>query len=1007
MFRFALSSNAICFIPIFAVIILQVTGQTYHVVTLSGVGTGGATDGAATVALFAAPEGICLGPGGSFIYVTESSGQRIRKVTPTGSTSLLAGISIAGLVNGPATNAYFSYPSGCVFDSSGSMIIADHNNHAFRKLNMVTGIVSTVAGTGAPGYINAVGTYATFSGHYGLCIDNTDNVFVPDTLNHRIRKITPANVVTLFAGTGGQATTDGAATSASFNSPCGCVFDATNNRLIIADTYNFNIRSITTMGTAVVSTISGRSAAGFADGPVSSAYFYYPISVALDSKLSIIVSDGYNYRIRRIANSVVSTVAGTGAPSSIDGYSTAATFANPRQIVVDSSDNIFLADYAGNRIRKVVTCNWGAFFDYNAKACKCSGGYEILANNTCVACANGFYQPSATNTPCLQCPVGYESSADKMSCVQCSVGKYRDLTMPTCQYCPLGSSIKCDQSGCDACPTGKSRSLLTATNCSDCLVGYESAPDKASCVQCGGGKYRPSSEYLVCIPCPYGATCNSTSMISCQAGFKISSVGNGCDQCAVGYQMSSDGLSCVACVSGSSYRASLSQTTCQNCPSNSLCTTTGFTCNAGYEISADSLSCTQCALGYAKASGGNTACTQCTIGQESNAGRTACVNCVSGSTYRSSLTQTTCQSCPSYSACITTGFSCNAGYEPTGDGIGCQLCGEGYTKSASGNTACSQCAVGTESVANRQSCVACSSGKYRPNTIFNKCVPCPSNGVCTASALTKCSNGFKVNVAGDGCDQCPIGQDSSNGLNCVGCQAGFFKPDQSFSMCIQCPVGSSCGGSSISCQSGFYFDTNAQCKRNDTFFALQQTGTQTASTVTAYVTLTQTQTSTTTSTSTTSIYATATVQLTNTLAASWVTATLERTNILTASAVSVSVPAVVTQYVTVSVSVEVTSTLITSQTAQTVTVSISDTSLPSPQAQTANSVTIESIGTLPISPLIFGIIAFLSGLFVMFIMSLVCCRKQSQRRKDEDFEGMTTSAMNTTSQRTFTTNSMR
>ena len=109
---------------------------------------------------------------------------------------------------------------------------------------------------------------------------------------------------------------------------------------------------------------------------------------------------------------------------------------------------------------------------------------------------------------------------------------------------------------------------------------------------------------------------------------------------------------------------------------------------------------------------------------------------------------------------------------------------------------------------------------------------------CSATAITRCPNGYKKNAAGDGCVQCPIGQDSSDGLNCLGCGAGFFKPDLSYVMCVKCPDGSpSCGGSSVSCQTGYYYDSNVQCKRNDTYFALVQTATNTVSTVTNFVTV--------------------------------------------------------------------------------------------------------------------------------------------------------------------------
>ena len=342
----------------------------------------------------------------------------------------------------------------------------------------------------------------------------------------------------------------------------------------------------------------------------------------------------------------------------------------------------------------------------------------------------------------------------------------------------------------------------------------------------------------------------------------------------------------------------------------------------------------------------------CPIGTESSSGFRSCASCTVGSTVRVSFSQHACQPCPLNSVCNSvSGFTCNAGYEISGSGLSCQQCSLGFSKSTPGNGACSQCAPGTESASDRQSCVACASGYYRSSTAINKCVACPFAATCSASAIIKCANGFKINAASDNCEQCPIGQHSTDGLNCVVCPLGSAKPSQDYDMCFTCPSGGTCSGASVNCPTGYTFDANVQCKRNDTYFALMQTGTQTATSVISYVTIVQTSTS-----------------------------LLNQCN--SASAVITA-----TQTVTVSPS---------GQPGQ-------------QQAQSANSVTIDFIGTLPISPLIFGAIAFGSGLLIMLVFSLICCRRSTSRRiKDDEFDGGTTgmaTSMNTASQQTYTNGS--
>ena len=1021
------------------------------------------------MATFVSPEGVCVDASNN-VYTAEYSGYRIRKTTPTGMTSLVAGTGVASALNGALTSATFNSPSGCVFDSAGNMYVADHTNSLVRKITFSTGLVSTFAGTtGVAGSDNGFGTYAKFNNLYGFCIDSSDNMYVPDTMSHIIRKITSGAIVTKIAGSGGQSAVDGAATSATFNQPGGCAVDNVNSRLYIADTYNHKIRAITLTGTMTVTTHAGTGSATYADGAATSASFHFPIGAAVNSRQEIIIGDAYNRRVRLISGRFVSSLGGTGTPSAVDGFSTAASFGQARQVDVDSNDNIYVADYNGNSVRKIITCSGGATFDKTLLSCVCGAGLQLNPNNTCSSCPDGYYQSLAGTSSCTQCAAGTETAANRQSCTTCAAGKYRDLTMSSCQTCAAGSEVLLNQTGCSTCTYGRIRSAAMSS-CSDCSIGFEAAANKSVCVACVSGYYRPSLDYLKCAPCPPLATCSSSVIIGCQSGYKISAGGNSCEQCPIGTQSSGDYLSCVSCTLGSNYRSSLTQSSCQTCPTNAVCgSVSSFTCNAGYEPTADGTGCQICGEGYSKSATGNIACTQCAIGtesaankqsctscssgkyrpstlvnkcipcpqngvctaaaltcnagyklnsngdgcdqcpigQQSDGGFTSCVSCTSGTNYRSSLTQSTCQACPSNAACTPTGFTCNAGFELSADGSGCQACQEGYSKAASGNAACTQCTLGTESAADRQSCVTCGAGKYRLSQNFNKCIPCPQNGQCSASSLTRCSNGYKKNVADDGCEQCPLGQDSTDGVNCQGCSIGYFKPSQSFDMCVACPNGASnCGGALINCQNGYYFDSSLQCKRNDTYFDLQATAPAAgAVTVTAYLTLTQTTTSTSsvTTTSTTSIFYTATAIQTQsaTLAANTVSLSA---NVVTLPIQTFSVTQLSTQVVTASHAVATvvvmnTVFLTASTTADSVTTTL----------EVANQGASNSSWTeVGISPVLLGFLMFFSGVAVVAIAALLFMKRNASmkvRPQDAEFLMTTTKSTDTSAAQTFVTQS--
>uniref|UniRef100_UPI003743F19A hypothetical protein n=1 Tax=Psychroflexus aurantiacus TaxID=2709310 RepID=UPI003743F19A len=230
--------------------------------------------------------------------------------------------STSGFADGTGRSAQFSKPYGVAVDASGTVYVADYNNHRIRKTTPA-GVVSTLAGS-TQGFADGTGSSAQFSKPYGVAVDASGNVYVADFNNHRIRKTTPAGVVSTLAGsTSGFA--DGTGSSAQFSKPYGVAVDASGN-VYVADFNNHRIRKTTPAG--VVSTLAG-STQGFADGTGSSAQFNYPIGVAVDASGTVYVADANNHRIRKITPAgAVSTLAGS-TYGFADGTGISAQFANP------------------------------------------------------------------------------------------------------------------------------------------------------------------------------------------------------------------------------------------------------------------------------------------------------------------------------------------------------------------------------------------------------------------------------------------------------------------------------------------------------------------------------------------------------------------------------------------------------------------------------------------------------------------------------------------------------
>ena len=309
---------------------------TYTVSTIPG-GTG-----------LNAPGGLAIEASGNII-VSDKGNHYIRKITPAGNVSIVAGIGEANyFADGPVESATFRYPEGVIVDASGTMYVT--SDQRIRKIT--GGAVSTLAGEGSQGADDGAGNVAKFSGPGGLALDASGNIYVADVGNHRIRKITAAGAVTTFAG-GTHGFADGTGVAAQFEFPICLVFDAAGN-MYVSDQYNSCIRKITPSG--VVTTFAGSPGFnGYADGTGSNAKFLYPQGLTISADGDLYVADRGNRRIRKITPAgVVTTVAGSGTIGNTDGAGSVAQFSLPTYITIDGAGNLYVSDSDNGRIRKII-----------------------------------------------------------------------------------------------------------------------------------------------------------------------------------------------------------------------------------------------------------------------------------------------------------------------------------------------------------------------------------------------------------------------------------------------------------------------------------------------------------------------------------------------------------------------------------------------------------------------------------------------------------------------------
>lgn len=320
----------------------------------------GSIDGNGTAARFYSPQAVTIDPSGN-IYVPDFTISGIRKITPDGTVTTLAGGSGSnGIADGTGTAAQFQNPTGLAVDGAGNVFVADYGNHKIRKVTPA-GVVTTIAGGGttgkAWGYKDTLAAYAMFNYPTGIILAPDGTLIVSEAGNQRIRKISPAGQVTTFAGSGTADSVEGAGTAASFNIPIGLALDGSGN-LYVADQANHRIRKITPSG--MVSTLAGSGLPGHVDDTGRAARFRAPRGVTVGSDGSIYVTERTNYIRRILPDGRVVTVAGldngsgSGLTGNTDGPRTVATFNDPGGIAIDPRTGIgYIADGGNNRVRKI------------------------------------------------------------------------------------------------------------------------------------------------------------------------------------------------------------------------------------------------------------------------------------------------------------------------------------------------------------------------------------------------------------------------------------------------------------------------------------------------------------------------------------------------------------------------------------------------------------------------------------------------------------------------------
>jgi trimeric autotransporter adhesin len=327
------------------------------ITTIVGTTQGFSGDGDSSLfAQLAMPKTMALDKNGN-LYIADHQNHRIRKVSTAGIISTVAGNGTAGFSGdgGPATSATLNGPFGVAVDSQGNIFIGDTSNHRLRKVR-TDGIITTVAGNGVVGYSGdgTLGTQTSLNRPMGIVFDSAGNLYIGDCTNRRLRKLTPAGIISTVAGNGstGFSGDGGLAISASFRNVMDVAIDGAGN-LYIADFGNHRIRKVSTSG--IVTTVAGNGVAGYSGngGSATSASLNKPTGVAVDSAGNLYISDSENHQIRKVSSGIINAIAGNGSRNGDGGLAARARLDEPYALIEDTVGNLYICDRWQHVVRKV------------------------------------------------------------------------------------------------------------------------------------------------------------------------------------------------------------------------------------------------------------------------------------------------------------------------------------------------------------------------------------------------------------------------------------------------------------------------------------------------------------------------------------------------------------------------------------------------------------------------------------------------------------------------------
>ncbi len=316
-------------------------------------------EGPATSASLCIPQNVKVDASGN-LYVADTDNNMIRRVSPSGVITTVAGYGAAGFSGdgSAATSAALLVPNDMTLDASGNLYIADTGNHRIRKVS-ANGIITTVAGDGAPRFFGDGGpaTSASLLGPGGVAVDGAGNLYISDTFNHRIRKVGSDGTITTVAGngTGGFSGDGGPAASASLNFPLRVAFDAAGN-LFFPDAGNARVRKISPSGIITTAAGNGTPASTGDGGPAVSAAIAVPVGAAVDAAGNLYIAENGAGRIRQVnPGGTITTLTGAGPSKSTGdrGPAAAALLNFPRAVAVDAAGSIYIADSVNGLIRQV------------------------------------------------------------------------------------------------------------------------------------------------------------------------------------------------------------------------------------------------------------------------------------------------------------------------------------------------------------------------------------------------------------------------------------------------------------------------------------------------------------------------------------------------------------------------------------------------------------------------------------------------------------------------------